>query len=131
MVNQFVGVARNTTIQVLANTSPAMNSISAVTTWVPSATIQVMGNTRQAMDSISAVTNGSYTAQIIVTANVSQATAAIAAIPRSVGVSAPPPAPAVPALMVGGRSTGSASAATNVNYTINLTGTVTDPDGAA
>jgi hypothetical protein len=109
-----------------------MNSINAVTTWVPSATIQVMGNTRQAMDSINAVVNGHYTATIVVTANVSQATAAIAAIPRSVGVSAPPPtAPAVPALMAGGRSSSSTGGTANVNYTINLTGGITDPAGAA
>src|SRR4029077_795940 len=130
-VNQFTGTARDTTVQVFANTNNAVNAINAVTTWVPSATIQVMGNTQQVRDSISDVVNGHYTATIIVTANVSQATAAIAAIPRSVGVSAPPPAPAVPALVAGGRSSTSSGGTANVNYTINLTGGITDPAAAA
>src|SRR4029077_5064739 len=131
-VNQFTGTARDTTVQVFANTNNAVNAINAVTTWVPSATIQVMGNTQQVRDSISDVVNGHYTATIIVTANVSQATAAIAAIPRSVGVSAPPPtAPAVPALMAGGRSSSPTGGTANVNYTINLTGGITDGPAAA
>jgi hypothetical protein len=130
-LSKLTGAARDTTVQVLANTSNAVNAINAVTSWVPSATISVGANTRPANDAISAVTNGHYTAQIIVTANVSQATAAIAAIPRSVGVTAPPPAaPAVPGLTTfGARST--AGASTSINYNITLKGGITDPDGAA
>jgi hypothetical protein len=154
-VQQFTGQARDTTVQVQANTTAAQGAITALVTQSRTLTITVAANTSPADAAIARVVNGSYTATVNVTANTSAAQSAIAAVPRSVSLPppvAPPQQPglaafaapdtqaadlgapvvafhAAPRLRLDPGSLGAAGG--SVTYNVEITGHVTDPDGAA
>lgn len=152
-MNTFTSAARNITVQVQANTSAAQSAITALVNEPRTKQITVTANTGPAESAIAAVVNRSYTATINVTANTSAAQAAVAAVPRTVNVSpAPPAAGLMSAAAAPGVSAFGAEAPTSVpvvawhapavpaglsqnvgttNVHITVTGTVTDPDGAA
>jgi len=117
-------------------------------------TVAVNANTSSFDQTMRDITGRSYSATINVTANTSAATSAIASVPRTVTVPPPPAlmaaqraaetfgAPSPPAGLTGPQIAYHAppvlslhgllpSSGTSVTYTVNLTGGITDPDGAA
>jgi hypothetical protein len=154
-INAFTSAARNITVQVQANTGPAQSAVTSLVLEPRTKQITVTANTGPAESSIAAVVNRSYTATINVSANVAAANAAIASVPRTLSIAPPPAAPqgfsamaapmgfstfaaapeAAPVipwhapLQLAGELPGAGGG--SVTYNVEITGTVTDPDGAA
>jgi hypothetical protein len=143
-INSFMGVNRVIKFETFVNIGPAISLILSFMNVARTITFQTVANTGTAASQINGIVTGHYTATVTIGANTTEFYKAWNALPttRSIdvivnqrqGTVVAPPAPssfAAPQLFGAVVPSNQASSGSNVTYNINVTGGMSDPDGAA